>query len=269
MSVKLSLCNKIIPVSALLMGLLASPLLLAEKSAEAVIFSKRFDLTESKAYQIQKAFVKNSIAKGAIEIGYKAGLTNAAAQKKFGIAEPISGVLLSPPARKGAKNTVFNLNDNYQLMIEIELAFRLKKNISKVITADEVETYIANFAPAIELPDMSFKETGFTGNDIIANNALAYDYIVGDSVEDISRINDITVSILCNGEKLTSGVSSVAMGDQKRALLWLINNLVDNGYSLRKGQVLLTGNLAAMLEAKPCDYVAKYSGLSDIQFTVQ
>ena len=100
----------------------------AAKHPEAVLFSERFELTEAKAYQIQKAFVKNSLAKGAVELGYKAGLTNRSAQEKFAINVPISGVLLLPPAREGLVNPVFDLANSHQLMLELELAFKLNQN---------------------------------------------------------------------------------------------------------------------------------------------
>lgn len=239
------------------------------KKQSAVVFSKKIkNLDVKKAYHLQKAFVKNSVAKNVVIVGFKAGLTSEDAYSKQGLSEPISGVLLQKPLT-GSKGVV-SRGDTVNLMLEQEFAFQMSARISKKLTEDELMSYVESVAPVIEIPDANFLSNDFTGLDIIANNALAYKLMIGDwqKLQSFKKLDAQQLSLSCDGKVLTQGKGSNALGSQSAALLWLINHMIDQGYEIQKGQVLLTGNLIKMTPAKPCVYLASYGDLGNLELLV-
>lgn len=260
-------------VLLLLVSLLGCCLLQAEpikKTHDAAkIFSPRFNLTEAKAYRFQRAYIDNAVSKGGAIHGYKAGLTTEAAQQRFVVEQPITGVLLQTP-KLAEQSPVFLLAQSYQLYLELELAFQLRHDIrQKIESVEQLKPAILAVAGAVELPDMSFPNNHFNGLDIIANNALAYESVIGPWHKDLQAVNTQAVALWCDGVKVQHGLSDAAMGDQWQALLWMVNHLQDNGFSLKAGQVLLTGNLVALTPAKACQYRADFGAYGSITFSVQ
>lgn len=236
----------------------------------AVIFSQRMKtLNVKKAYSLQKAYVKNSVAKGIEISGFKAGLMREGAAAKFGLSAPVTGVLIEMPLQ-GNKFTV-NSRQAYQMLLEQEIAYKIAENISTPVTEESVSQYIEAVAPAFELPDFSFNDQNFNGLDIIANNVIAYKLVVGDwkaYTQMGDKLDNINVNLVCDGKSVGSGTGKDLMGGQKKALTWMINNLIEQGYTVQKGQTLITGNLLKMSLAKPCNYVADYGDLGKIELTI-
>lgn len=233
------------------------------------VLSQRGDesLTVAAAYQVQQALVAgNKIA------GFKAGLTTEAGQHKFGVVEPIGGVLLTAPLRYS--NGALNIDSNQynRLMLELELGFVLKHDIDKPLASiNELKQLVAFVYPVIELPDLGFeKAPSLHGVDVIASNAAARSVIVGAASEVAAAdVNALSVSLYHNDKLILVGKGSDAMGDQWQALLWLINHSLQQGYCIEAGQLLITGALGKMLAASPGDYRAAFAEYGELHFTVQ
>lgn len=242
---------------------------LAAGSTTAVIFSKKSpNLTLKKAYNLQKAFVKNSVAKGVDIVGYKAGLTTPESATAMGLQNPISGVLLQAPLA-GSEAQV-SIGNTSGLMLEMEVAYLISRPVTEKITAEQLPGYIAAVAPAIEIPQVNFPSNDFKGLDVIANNALSYKLMIGEwqAHAGLTELDALPVSLACNGKVRGEGKGSYAMGSQSRALLWLINHILDQGYKIQKGQVLITGTLVKATPAKPCAWVADYGKLGKLRLNV-
>ncbi len=239
-----------------------------KKSQEAVIFSSKYrNLNLKKAYNLQKAYVKNSVSKGEKIIGYKAGLTRESSAQKYGLSGPISGVLINEPL--SGDGLLIQSNGAHKLMLEQEIAYRFIKETHKGMTLEELKQSIDAVAPAVELPDISFPSTDYNGLDIIANNALAYKFIIGEWQPVPVDIDNIDVSLSCGADLLAKGKSSNVMGGQWEALLWMVNHLSDQGYSIQKNQIVITGSLINMQEAGPCAYTANFGELGKMTFTIE
>jgi 2-keto-4-pentenoate hydratase len=59
------------------------------------------------------------------------------------------------------------------------------------------------------------------------------------------------------------------MGNQWEALYWLINHIIDQGYTIGEGQVLLTGALGEVLPCEPGSYEADFGNVGTVSFTVR
>jgi 2-keto-4-pentenoate hydratase len=93
----------------------------ASREAATPLSETAPDLTLAQGYAIQRALEKTLVEGGDRVIGWKAGLTNAALQETYGVAEPVLGFLLA--------SGVFGSGDAVpvsrftSLGLEVEMAF--------------------------------------------------------------------------------------------------------------------------------------------------
>jgi len=218
------------------------------------------DLDEPAAYNVQKAFVEKCIeASNCTTAGFKAGLTSPPAMERFGRKTPVAGVLLASGDMTGALK--IKLTDYRVLMMETEIGFIIEKAITKrLIDTAELKGHIRYAVPVIELPEMGFSDMkAIKGPDIIAANVGAAGFIRGERKEiDGLDLNAVDVILSRNGEVVNCGKGSDALGSQWQALLWLVNTMIETGWEIKPGHLLITGVLGKMIPAKPGKYTADY-----------
>lgn len=241
---------------------------LAAKSSEAVIFSLKYkNLNLKKAYNLQKAYVKNSVSKGVKIIGYKTGLTEEGSAQKVGLLEPITGVLMNKPLVGDGQ--IVSLKNTHKLMLEQTIAFRFAHATHKDMTLGELKQSVDAIAPSIELPDVSFSNENYNGLDIIANNAMAYKFIIGKWQSVPENIDNIEVSLTCDNRQVAKGEVNNSLGGQWQTLLWMVNHLASHGYNIQKDQIVISGSLVPEFEAIPCSYTANFGELGKILFKIE
>ena len=233
------------------------------------ISKSRPDIDVRSAYLIQKSFVDSRASTDPIA-GYKAGLTSQAGQKKFNVKQALSGVLFSS-GHIGKPNLV-SLKDAGKLMIETEIGFILSSDINSPITDPKtLNTRVESVVSVIELPDLAYQSPkAIKGVDLIAANLAAHQFILGTSkpAQEISDIDKINTQLSLNQKILFEGKATDALGGQWQALTWLINHLLDLGYNLNAGDLLITGSLGKMIPAQAGEYEADYGELGKIRFTI-
>lgn len=226
-------------------------------------------LNEELAYQLQTD-VNRHLLKTNKPAGFKAGLTTLAAQKKFAVTGPVAGVLLEQPL-KAEDSPILSLNDYHRMMIEVELGFRFKHTLKTPVSdVAALKALVASVLPVIEIPDLGFDQPKqLKGVDIVANNVIAKAFIVGkpSSTEQLD-INQIKTRLYRNKLALFTAESGEVMNDQWQALLWLVNRMIENGWHIEPGQVLITGAIGKMIPAKVGLYHAEFGALGTIEFTV-
>lgn len=220
----------------------------AWKHNEAVPLATRIDetLTIERAYALQTRIVRNTL-RGETPVGFKAGLTSSAAQSRFGASGPIAGVLITPASQTPKELRTSTLRGLY---LELEVALRVGKRIDKrVANVEELKEHIDGVAPALELPNLDYETPEqLTALDIVASNVAAAYFVTGAFTSPSRRDpNELTATLVCDGESVNVGKARDAMGDQWAAALWLVNTMIDQGWTLQPGQVLLTGALGKMI----------------------
>lgn len=218
-------------------------------------------LAANKAYQVQADY--NRLANSGAQVsGFKAGLTTLGSWHKFGLTEPLSGVLF---AKQRLAKAEYRLKPG--LKFEAEFAFRLKDNVDKVpqdIAA--LKQLVDAVAPAVELPSLAFSARP-KGVDVIGVNAAAYKYYIG-TWQPVAKAGDLTaltVSVSCKGQVLQQAKGDSVYGDPWAAALWLVQQQMSLGHQLRAGQVLLTGAIGKMLTPEVCDYDLDFQQLGRIE----
>ena len=229
------------------------------------------DLNMDQAYEVQTALAGLLTPKGGGKAGYKAALTGEAAQQKFGVNEPVYGILLDNMILEpgGAINpAVFK-----RLFIEVEMALFLNTSITGPLAdAAAARACVEAVAPAIELPDVRLEDMKtLKGVDLVADNSGAAAVIVGPKIplKDLGDIDAINIKLTKDGQVINEGQATDALGGQFEALKWLANAITSRGGKLTKGQFVITGAMGRMLPAKPGNYKAEYGQLGEITFSVK
>jgi 2-keto-4-pentenoate hydratase len=82
-------------------------------------------------------------------------------------------------------------------------------------------------------------------------------------------VNGVHVSLKRDGELLHEARSAELMGDQLNALKWLVNRVIELGYVIDAGHLLMTGALGPAHPAAPGRYLAAYTGMGEIEFYIE
>ena len=225
-------------------------------------------ITPSEAYLVQKEYLHSRLASDEI-CGFKAGLCTSGAQNKFDYNEPLSGVLYSSGNFSEGKVPCY---PSGQMIIETEIGLVPGSDIfSPVSSVKEMKDLIAEVMPAIEFPDHNFADLdNYKVVDLIACNVIASGSLEGIRISsDKFDINNAEVCLYHEGRKIDSGVgSNTWKDDQWESALWLVNRIIEDGYTIRKGHFLLTGAMGSMVLAEKGNYRADYGKLGIIEFEV-
>lgn len=232
--------------------------------------SKLADLNEEKAYIFQKHLSDKLVSKSQPIGGFKAGLTSEATQQRFGVKTAVLGPLFKPGEL--APDTVVNAKDFVRLFVETEIGYIPGGRIDKpVADVDAMKKLIKEVCPAIELPDLRFEDLkALKGADLIVDAVSSAKYIVGKRIPSESiDVSDVSVTLAMDGNVVNQGKASDAMGDQWKALLWLVNGAIARGYVIEPGQLLITGAMGNMIPGKPGSYEADWGKLGKISWKIQ
>jgi 2-keto-4-pentenoate hydratase len=187
-------------------------------------------------------------------VGYKAGLTNPAVQKRFNYAAPVRGTLFERmilrdgaelPADFGAR-PVFEAD----LVVEVKNAA-----IVDAKTPLEVLAHLTAVYPFIELPDLTFTDPAkISGPALTYANVAARFGVLGapipvrvdqafaDSLRDMTvRLSDGT------GKEIDSARGSAILGHPLNAVIWLVADLKGAGIAVKPGDLLSLGSFSRLV----------------------
>lgn len=217
------------------------------------------------AYAIQRHFV--ALRSGDRIAGYKTAVNAAAAQQRLGLAAPVTGVLFASGQR--APDGSIARADFRSLAVETEIGFRLHRRLASAVTDAGALRDCADCCAVIELADPGFGRARITGVDLIAANAASAGFIAGAAVPASGiDVNALQVRLARDGLTLHEARASDLMGDQWRALAWLVNAVITRGHVVEPGDLLITGALGAPQAGVSGRYMATFGALGDLQFTV-
>lgn len=206
--------------------------------------------------------------------GYKAGLTSAAAQKRFNLDQPVMGVLLDRMILdNGARISV---GGGVHMLIEGDLLVRVKdRRINRARTAAEAFESIDRVAPFLEVPDVIIRPgQPLTGPVATAVNSGAWLGVMGEPVPttglEMENLAEFTMTLTRNdGEAKMESSGRDLMGDPLNVVLWLAGEARRRGIILEPGDWLSLGSLTPPVEARAGDrYRALYTGLGDRQLEI-
>jgi 2-keto-4-pentenoate hydratase len=191
-------------------------------------------------------------------VGYKAGLTNPATQKRFNHPSPVRGTLFEKmllqdgaevPAKFGAR-PVFEGD----IIIEVRDA-----GINKARTPLEALQHISRIYPFIELSDLMVEDPSkITGPSIVYANVGARLGVLGKPMDVkatpalVDALASMTVKLVDqDGKELDTAKGSAILDNPLNSVLWLIKDLNASGIALKRGDLLSLGSFTRLLPPKP------------------
>ena len=109
-------------------------------------------LSSLEAQQVQEQFITALQRTQGKRIGYKVALTSPVAQKKFGVDQPLAGILLEGMLRKTGASIL--AKSGIRLMLEADLLVRVGDSaINKASTPMEILACLSEVIPFVEVPD--------------------------------------------------------------------------------------------------------------------
>ncbi len=205
------------------------------------------------AYQVQQRLTERRVQAGARIIGRKIGLTSAAVQRQIGVDRPDFGVLFDD--MRYEDGALVPLARLLQPKVEAEVAFLLGQDIVDATDPATVREAVALALPALEIVDSRIAGWRIGITDTVADNASSGVFVIGAGQASLDVVEPVNVSMtLYRGDELVSqGSGRDCLGDPLNALAWLATTMIDVGTPLRRGDLVLSGALGPMVDAKAGD----------------
>ncbi len=201
-------------------------------------------------------------------VGYKAGLTNPAVQKRFNHDAPVWGALYAPMLLKSG--AVVDAKFGARPLFEADLLVRVSSAaVNQAKTVDEVLASIDQVIPFIELPDLVVQAPPkLDGPAISAINVGARLGVMGAPIA-VQRsaafsdaLRDMVTIVKGDGVELDRGKGSDVLEHPLNAVVWLVKDLARDGRALKPGDLISLGSFSKLLPPKPGMAVeVQYQGL--------
>ena len=207
---------------------------------------------------------------GAKVVGYKAGLTNPAVQKRFNASAPVWGVLYEPMLLKDGATVEAAFGA--RPLFEADLLVRVSDaRINQAKTPEQVLQYIDQVIPAIELPDLVVEAPPkLNGAAIAAINVGARYFVMGAPIA-VQRtpqfgnaLASMKIVVMGGGDDLDKGFGSDVLDHPLNAVAWLAQDMARQGLALKKGDLVSVGSFSKLMPPKPGLKVeVQYQGLPE------
>lgn len=201
-------------------------------------------------------------------VGYKAGLTNPAVQKRFNASAPVYGVIYEPMLLKNG--TTLDAAFGAKPLFEADLLVRVADvRINQAKTPAQVLQAIDQVIPALELPDLVVEAPGkLNGAAMAAINVGGRYFVTGTPIavqhtpQFLDALANMKVLLLGDSQLLDSGFGRDVLEHPLNAVVWLAQDLQRQGLALKKGDLVSVGSFSKLLPPKRGLKVqAHYQGL--------
>jgi 2-keto-4-pentenoate hydratase len=205
---------------------------------------------------------------GAKVIGYKAGLTNPAVQKRFNASAPVYGVLYQPMMLQDG--VTVDAKFGARPLYEADLLVRVRDaGVNQAKTPEEVVRHIDQVIPAIELPDLVVAAPPkLNGAAIAAINVGARYFVMGTPIPVVpttpvaEALRTMVVVVSGAEGEQDRGKGSDVLEHPLNAVIWLAQELKRQGQPLKKGDLVSVGSFSKLLPPKPGQKITvQYQGL--------
>ena len=206
-------------------------------------------------------------------IGYKAGLTNPAVQKRFNYDKPVWGKLYQGMLLPN--NATVDAAFGARALFEADMLVRVKSAaINQAKTPMDVLDAVDQVIPFIELPDLMVQAppklngAGVTAINVgarlgVAGAPIAVPVYRGERFAMLKALADMNVSLADGaGARLGGGKGSDILEHPLNAVVWLAGALAQEGLAMQPGDLISLGSFSALLPPKSgLAVTATYEGL--------
>ncbi len=245
---------------------------LTDAATVSPLTEREDDITIADAYAISTRILEQRLAAGEKIIGKKIGVTSKPVQDMLGVHQPDFGYLTDTMhVANGSSVTI--AGNMIQPRAEGEIAFLLKSRLKGPnVTEADVLNATEFVAPCFEIVDSRIQDWKIKIQDTVADNASCGTFVLGDArvkPEDVD-LENVQMVVSKNGEEISSGQGSAALGSPLTAVAWLANTLSEFDIALEAGEIVLSGSLVPLEDVVPGDtmsLVLEDVGTAEISFS--
>ncbi len=230
----------------------------------------------NQAFAVQRRFVGLTLRAGDEVAGYTGAFTTAAAQKAVKLSQPVHGVLLKSGRIDAKPGTAVVVAVKQPVRVEAQIGYVMGFDIgTKLVVPRQALTTVEMMVPVVELPGTGapLKNGLITGNplDAVAENLGANRFIVGPAVAPklVGNTDALAVTLNRNGQKISAATGADAKDGQGRMLMTLINQIIDQGRVIHRGDIILSGPLGGVQSGEKGNYTAEFGALGSVAFTLE
>jgi 2-keto-4-pentenoate hydratase len=224
--------------------------------------------TPDAAYAVQLAWIERRLDEGAWVVGRKIGLTNPVVRAQLGVDSPDYGFLLADMSYPDG--AIIPAGTLLQPRVEAEVAFVLRSDLDlDDPTEEDVAAATEYVSAALEIVDSRIAGWDIRLVDTIADNASAGAFVLGSERHELaSDLASAGMTMFRNDELVSEGLGSDCLGSPLRAVAWLARTAAALGSPLRAGEIVLSGALGRVVDARPGDtFTARIEGLGSVSTT--
>lgn len=209
-------------------------------------------LTPDAAYDVQDECID---ALGPTVVAAKLGLTSKAKQQQMKVDEPLYGWMVEgTEVHQGEALVAGQL---IQPRVEPEVAFIIGEALTgSGVSAAQVLAATVGVMPAIDVLDSRYAGYRFSLPDVIADNASAARFMVGDPVPPVGiDLRTVGCVFSKNGDIVATAAGAAILGHPAAAVAWFVRKLAERGRGLPAGSLVLAGALTAAFPVSSGDSV--------------
>lgn len=228
----------------------------AQRQTVAPLSAEWPQLGVKEAYAIQAELVRRRLAHGERLVGVKLGLTSRAKQEQMGVHTPITGWLTEamrlPPEATLPRERLIHPR------VEPEIVFFMSGRLAgQDVTADDVLRAVSAVSAGLEILDSRYVGFRFTLPDVIADNASAAYFLVGEERLPPSAVelSQEECWLVINGRVVHQAMGAAVMGHPAEAVAQAVRSLSERGLALEPGWIVLTGGLTEAIPLTSGDVV--------------
>jgi len=176
-------------------------------------------LSLAAAYRIQAIALEVRVSRGERVVGLKLGFTSEDKRRQMGVHEVISGWLTD--AMRIEPGSCVDLAGFVHPRVEPEVAFLLAEDTEEdgaPGSADNRRLQLVAAAPALEVIDSRYRDFRFSLSDVVADNASAAAFVVGDWQPVPDNLRSAAVQLVFDGEVVAAAHAEAILGDPVNAL---------------------------------------------------
>jgi len=202
--------------------------------------------------------------------GYKAGLTNAAVQRRYGLDRPVRGMIFAGTLGTNSGAEVPLTPPLAGIGVEPDLLVRVKDDGINTAGTNHVAIlrHIDLVIPFIELPRSPYSRAP-DGPALVAANVHARLGVVGTPIqaeateEFARRLGSMTVVFSDNEREVARASGTALLEHPLNVIPWLVEDLVRSGQRLQAGDIVSLGGFAPSVPAQAGhSYSLRYEGLT-------
>lgn len=205
-------------------------------------------ITIDDAYQVSLTMVNKRLAAGEKLVGKKVGVTSIPVQRMLNVHQPDFGYLTDKMQYQNGETMPVS-RELIQPRAEGEIAFILERELrGPGVSAEDVLAATKAVVPCFEIVDSRIRDWKIAIEDTVADNASCGLFLLGDDSVPPTGIDfaSVKMKVFKNGELLSEGVGSEALGSPANCVAWLANTFGEHGIALEAGEIILSGSLVPL-----------------------